>query len=261
MWVWLSSKIFDYTFSRMSSNIHWIEEYINGVSGVLWGFKEFFFSAFHNYSMTQIHSSQHRRTKRPITPTASSSDSVTLQELVDLATSSEVPNNVLTAPPNNAYPTDNGDDLRSMQSTLHRSKLFLGNPNLLGEVEWVESGRQRILVLKNTEEDALREFAVLEWVGEISPINFWLYPCAGWSGERGPHGDWEKGTPFEKAKARASIMSPPFDPFNGDWGACIDNIQKLMNSLINVGGAKIGTSILQQGEIRIRHAVFEVQSR
>jgi hypothetical protein len=53
-------------------------------------------------------------------------------------------------------------DLKIIKSALRSSKTFLGNPTLTRVVEWVESGRQQILVLKKEGKDDDYESAVLE---------------------------------------------------------------------------------------------------
>jgi hypothetical protein len=114
-------------------------------------------------------------------------------------------------------------------------------------------------VLKNVkDENAVRDPAIIEWVGEINPNNFWLYPCGGWNGERGPNDDWEKASPFELAKARAVIRRPSHELFSDDWKKCIANINRLM-SMAKHPQSKIALSILQDSDVKVRHSIFEVR--
>jgi hypothetical protein len=195
-------------------------------------------------SQTSITSSQ-----SSTTVTSSQSSAITFQP-----TSDEV-DSAVSSPP---LFQEKDDDLRAIRESLHESPLFLANPDLLNNVEWVEFGRRQKLVVKNPDDNnTVREPAVLEWVGEISPINFWLYPCGGWNGERGPNGDWEKASPFETAKARAVVRCPSHEIFSEDWSACITNTERLM-SLLKKDKSKTSLSIIQNDEIKIRHALFEV---
>jgi hypothetical protein len=155
----------------------------------------------------------------------------------------------------------NDTDLREIKNYLCQSKTFLANQNLADNVEWVEFGRQRKLVMKNAKDaDAIRDPAIIEWVGEISPNNFWLYPCAGWNGERGPNSDWEKRSPFELAKARAVVRRPSHALFTDDWKKCIANINRLM-AMAKHPNSKTALSILQDADIKIRHSIFELKER
>ena len=95
-----------------------------------------------------------------------------------------------------------------INTNLRQYQWFLSNSDLVQSVLWVESGRQLKLVQKPDTPGKVMEPAVLQWVGEISPSNFWLYPCAGWNGAKGPKDDWSSSSPFEKAKSRAHIRSP-----------------------------------------------------
>jgi hypothetical protein len=125
-------------------------------------------------------------------------------------------------------------------------------------VEWIADGRKHKLVLKSRDADGgIREPAVLQWVGEISPNNFWLYACGGWNGERGSEGKWAKPSPFETAKARGLVRCPANDLFAADWETCIDNI----NRLIELGkkpNSRTALNVVQDDEIKIRHSIFEV---
>jgi hypothetical protein len=119
-------------------------------------------------------------------------------------------------------------------------------------------GRRHKLVLKNRHgNDDVREPAILEWIGEISANDFWLYTCAGWNGELGPQGQWEKPSPFESAKARALVCCPSYAPFALDWKACTENIDRLM-ALKMKPNSRIALSLLCDEDIKIRHAIFEV---
>jgi hypothetical protein len=150
-------------------------------------------------------------------------------------------------------------DLKKVNEGLHKEELFLGNPDLLENVEWVEFGRQRVLVSKkNVTDDGDPETAVLQWVGEISPHNFWLYPCAGWNGERGPRGEWEKASPFENAKARANIRAPSQPFFATDWALCLRNLENVMNSA-KKPNARTALSVIQDDEVKVRHSIFQVR--
>jgi len=100
---------------------------------------------------------------------------------------------------------DVDEDLRRLKTSLSRSQVYLGNSNLPKVVEWVDEGRRRILVLKRTNKNSKFDPAIVEWVREVSPQNFWLYPCGGWNGERGPSGSWKTPTPFYKANACGTI--------------------------------------------------------
>jgi len=106
-----------------------------------------------------------------------------------------------------ASPFQDDTDLEMIKETLHNSITYLNNPNLLKHVEWVDAGCMKQLTLKTDNTGGKYKPAILEWVGEISPINFWLYTCASWNRDKGPNNDWQKLSPFETAKARANIQS------------------------------------------------------
>jgi hypothetical protein len=151
-------------------------------------------------------------------------------------------------------------DLERVNVSLRLSDLFLGNPKILENVKWVPDGRHHKLVLKARDgDDNFRKPAVLEWVGEISPSNFWLYACARWNGERGPMGLWEKPSPFETAKARARVQCPTYIQFVADWQACVNNLNSLMKLHMKLN-SRIALSILQDNEVKIRHGIFEVRT-
>jgi hypothetical protein len=151
-----------------------------------------------------------------------------------------------------------GDDVRQIRSAMTQSKFFLGNPDIAQHVEWIEAGRQRILVEKEGGESGERVPAVLEWIGEISSTNYWLYACAGWNGERGPDGSWNRESPFEKAKARGQIRRA-IDPLLAeDWDACIVNMRGLMDMAKTNSKSPTALSTILANEIKIRHSIFEV---
>lgn len=155
---------------------------------------------------------------------------------------------------------DDDNDLEEINSALHTNNLYLGNPELLQHVKWVESGRQRQLVLKD--DDGECEPAILEWIGDISPWNFWLYACGGWNGELGPNNNWSKATPFEKAKARAHIRAPSHPTLAADWDKNIMNLKALMTTVLDSSQNKTTShSLLDGDEIKMRHAIFEVSTQ
>jgi|ERR1700722_8592056 len=154
-------------------------------------------------------------------------------------------------------PIHDDSDLQHINQALKSSRLFLGNPNLLEHVEWADLGRQKILVINKSDGEGELEPAVLEWVGDISAHNFWLYACGGWNGERGPQDKWSKVSPFEKTKARGYLRQSSHAIFAKDWNACIQNVNKLIPAAKKVKG-DTSLHIIQGEEIRIRHAIFEV---
>lgn len=149
-------------------------------------------------------------------------------------------------------------DLEQLRSALSHSKVFLGNPDITQHVEWIEAGRQQVLVLKEETEGRDRDPAVLEWIGEISPSNYWLYACAGWNGERGPDGSWSRESPFEKAKARGQVRRPIDPLLSREWDACIANMERLMDMAKNNLKSPTALSTILANEIKIRHSIFEV---
>jgi hypothetical protein len=159
--------------------------------------------------------------------------------------------------PSPPFPTDDSD-LENILTELHKGDFFLGNRSLKDHVKWVESGRQHKLVVKQVNGDDSYEPTVLEWVGEISLMNFWLYPCAGWNGPKGPHNNWTNETPFEKAKACAMIRCTTNKLLAKDWKLCLDNVTHIMNTAKKNDG-KITHSLIESGEIKIRHSIFEVR--
>ena len=149
-------------------------------------------------------------------------------------------------------------DLEKIKKALVHDKSFLGHPDLFEHVEWVGYGRKWILASKASErEEIAREPAVVQWVGEISPHNFWLYPCAGWNGEHGPNGDWDKSSPFETAKARANIRCPSQAVFAIDWKACMQNLMELMDAAKRPN-SRTALNLIQDNEVKVRHSVFEM---
>jgi hypothetical protein len=153
----------------------------------------------------------------------------------------------------------NQDDtiLQQIHSDLQNSDYFLGSMDLSQHVEWVNSGRQQVLVQKRENPGDRYEPAILEFIAEVSPNNFWLYACAGWNGERGPNDNWEKASPFEKAKARAFLRRPSQGVVASDWKPCLANLHKLM-MLAKKKVANTELSLVQDEEVKIRHAIFEV---
>ena len=153
---------------------------------------------------------------------------------------------------------DDEQDLAVINTALQTSTFYLGNPDLLRYVKWVETGRQQVLIANNDEDN--QEPAVLEWIGEISPSNFWLYACAGWNGELGPNNNWSKASPFEKAKAKAQVRIPSQPAFAQDWQTCIANINALMTTVVTSSqDERNAYSLLHGDSIKIRHAIFEVR--
>ena len=161
--------------------------------------------------------------------------------------------NILTFPTNDC-------DLEDIATALAQSPFHLANPNLLNHVRWYLIGRSRLLVESDSENpDGEPVPAVLQWAGEISLDNFWLYACAGWNGEPGPNNNWSKASPFEKAKAKAMVRAPSHPILAQNWPACIDNINRLMASLL--GNSQDPTNVLSlivDDNIKIRHSIFQV---
>lgn len=162
-----------------------------------------------------------------------------------------------TPPPTQMQLAPDDTDLAEIHNGLHGNPYFLGNSQILDHVQWISSGREQKLVVRRSDENKRYESAVLEWVGEISASNFWLYACAGWNGERGPNDDWKNLSPFEKAKARAHVRSPDHPLFANDWEDCITNLVKITDAA-KKSNAKTLNSVLQHGEVKIRHSIFEV---
>ena len=158
-------------------------------------------------------------------------------------------------------PADNNDvpELADIRDNLTRNPFFLGNPDISSHVTWVDEGRQLKLVSVDSAQDDIKKSALLQWVGEISPNNFWLYACAGWNGSRGPNDSWEKVSPFEKAKARATVRQPSLDLFAADWSSCLENLNRLMSTTKKFDN-KTNYSLLDDEGIKIRHSIFEVRS-
>ena len=148
-------------------------------------------------------------------------------------------------------------ELDKIREYLANDTSYLGHRSLLENVEWINYGRKWILAPKVVEgEEGSLQPAVLKWVGEVSPHNFWLYPCAGWNGERGPNGDWEKSSPFTAAKARANISRPNHPAFANDWKACIQNLSDLLD-VAKKPNTATALSVIQGNEVRVRHSIFE----
>ena len=154
----------------------------------------------------------------------------------------------------------NDQDLEDIVNALRQSNFHLGNPNLLQHVCWDPSRRSQLLVesgANNPHGDPVP--AILEWVGKISPNNFWLYPCAGWNGELGPNNNWAKVSPFEKAKAKALIHVPNHAILAQDWNMCIGNLNRLMAALTAASQDPNNVlSLVHDNEVRVRHAIFQV---
>jgi hypothetical protein len=143
--------------------------------------------------------------------------------------------------------------------TIESKEFHLGNANLLDHVKWVKSGRQHFLVPKKPDVK-VHDRAVIEWIGEISDKSFWLYPCGGWAGEKGPHGTWDRSSPFEKAKARGHTRCPEHPKLASPWTRYIDNLNKLMRLITSSSDDhNINYSITDDDEIIIRHSLFEVR--
>ena len=160
-----------------------------------------------------------------------------------------------------ASPFQDDTDLETIKETLHNSTTYLGNPNLLKHVEWVDAGRMKQLALKTDNTGGKYEPAILEWVGEISPTNFWLYACAGWNGDKGPNDDWRKSSLFETAKARANIRSANHTLFATDWKPCMKNIDVLTAAAKSFNtNSRTALNIIQGDEVKIRHSIFEVRN-
>jgi hypothetical protein len=79
-----------------------------------------------------------------------------------------------------------------------------------------------------------------------------------WNGKRAPSNAWVRTTPFEKAEARGRVRRPPQRFFAEVWRACLDDIDNLQNSAKKFD-EDTARSILQDGEIKIRHQIFEVR--
>ena len=101
---------------------------------------------------------------------------------------------------------------------------------------------------------------MLEWIGEISPWNSWLYACTGWNGDLGPNNSWTKASPFEKAKARAEVHIPSSPVLAQDWQKSIMNVKALMMMAVNSSQDELTAhSLLHEDAIKIQHAIFEVR--
>ena len=154
----------------------------------------------------------------------------------------------MPVPTSSTHVTHEDERALDIRSSLLQNPLFFGNPNLLSGVKWVQSGHQFILVKTGEKRGGLETSAVLEWVGEISPSNFWLYACAGWNGEKWPSNTWANNSPFKKAKLRAHIRQPDGTVFEQDWPTCIENLERLMSSA-KKQDSKTVYSLLEDDEI------------
>jgi hypothetical protein len=158
-----------------------------------------------------------------------------------------------------SFPSHDLSVLRKLNATLRENPLFLGNPHIEQHVQWVSVNNHRILVEIAEREDAKYKMAILECVGEISPLNFRLYPCAGWNGESEPSDAWFWSSPFKCAKARAHVRRPCQPLFKDVWSSCLENIDKLEKSVKGID-EKTDVSILQGDEIKIWHKIFDVRT-
>jgi hypothetical protein len=167
-------------------------------------------------------------------------------------------------PANIAHPDPHVQDIID---DIQNATLYLGNPSLLQNVHWVDGDRKRVLV-ENKDMDTdinidVPEPAILQVVGVISTQKFWLYPCGGWSGERGPKNAWPNPTPFEKAKARGRICSLRHHARAQDWKMSVENLNKIAQTAVPSRSSQIECdkdSLVSENQLRVRHAIFEVRT-
>ncbi|KAH9958184.1 hypothetical protein BGW80DRAFT_1250100 [Lactifluus volemus] len=147
-------------------------------------------------------------------------------------------------------------DTRQVLALLRYNKLHLANPSLLDHVQWVPSARRFVLVMKEKVKNKY-QVAKLECVGELNPDKFWLHPCGGWVGPKGPANNWAKPTLFEKTRARGSLRRPQHPDLHPFWDAYVSNLDAVLTLATSTAkDAGIDHSILEKNEIRIRHSVF-----
>jgi hypothetical protein len=147
--------------------------------------------------------------------------------------------------------TSTEDELKDYLNDLTSSSFYLASPNLFQNVEWFTDG------LVDRLDNDLYEEAELRWIGEVSARHFWLYPCGGWKGGKGPTGTW-KETPFHKAKATARIMAARHPLFEPLWSSTVAGARKIMASK-RTAGMTIKNSLIDDNMIKIRHSLFEVR--
>jgi hypothetical protein len=190
--------------------------------------------------------------------------------LMDQSSSSNTTSSTSPTVDNPSIPAPEHEDLsscaRDLVNALSVNSLNLANPDVLTQVDWVQSGRSStstLVVNHKDENDQLYRPAILEFVGEISPASFWLYACGGWNGDRGPTNSWSKPCPFEKARARAHVRRSSFPFYARLWTPAIDNLKKIINlGVTRVSNARdkgIDYNVVYGNEIRIRHSVFFVR--
>jgi hypothetical protein len=145
---------------------------------------------------------------------------------------------------------------------LQNSTFYLGNPSLSDHVQWIDAGKRRVLVEKTDDvSNDGYDGAALECIGIINPVNFWLYPCAGWAGNKGPLNNWDRNSPFEKARARARLCSHHHPNLLGAWEKGLDNLKSIIQSSVANSPSQVQldtTKLFEGNQIRFRHAIFQV---
>ncbi|KAH9977770.1 hypothetical protein BGW80DRAFT_1249462 [Lactifluus volemus] len=147
-------------------------------------------------------------------------------------------------------------DTRDVLKQLDGSTYHLSSASLLDHVQWAPSGRRYILVTKDKTHNKFSPVQ-LECVAEINPEKFWLYACGGWSGEKGPTGNWSTPTPFEKAKARGHLRRPQHPDLHHLWPNYMANLDAIVTLATSTSkDTRMDHKVVENKEIKIRHSIF-----